>query len=94
MRDRFPGLPVEERTTHIIHDCIDQRAVWSGIETPGCDYVDCTPDAVPVVSGIDATMGLYLAALVPSAIAREMTLGRTASCALLPSAIGFLAREK
>jgi putative spermidine/putrescine transport system ATP-binding protein len=37
--------------------------------------------------------GQELSVLVPSALARDLTPGGTASCALLPSAIGFLARE-
>ncbi|TIR24097.1 MAG: ABC transporter ATP-binding protein [Mesorhizobium sp.] len=37
--------------------------------------------------------GQELSVLAPSAIARELTPGSAASCALLPSAIGFLARE-
>ncbi|RWB72500.1 MAG: ABC transporter ATP-binding protein [Mesorhizobium sp.] len=48
-----------------------------------------TSERVTVIT----TDGQELSVLAPSAAARELTPGSTATCALLPSVIGFLARE-
>jgi putative spermidine/putrescine transport system ATP-binding protein len=98
---RMPMPPAYDRTRHgdgAIAVWIRPEDITLGDVAPGAVSFPVTIADVSFVGTSERVTaitadGQELSVLAPSAVVREMALGSTASCALLPSAIGFLARE-